>query len=85
MRFRLRLFSIHLLISSFLALIAMMLVYLVWYSNSLSLALGVTTIFLILLGVDTVLGPLLTLLVAKEGKKTLKFDLRAPPEIQEFC
>ena len=34
-----------------------------------------THIFLILLGVDVCLGPLLTLIVYKSGKKTLKMDL----------
>jgi hypothetical protein len=38
-------------------------------------AVGVTHIFLMLLAIDVILGPILGLLVYKEGKKTLKFDL----------
>jgi len=38
-------------------------------------AVGGQEIFLILLGVDIILGPLLTLVVFKSGKKSLKFDL----------
>jgi hypothetical protein len=39
------------------------------------MAVGVTHIFLLLLLVDMILGPLLTLLVYKVGKKTLVLDL----------
>jgi hypothetical protein len=46
-----------------------------WYMQPLDIATGVTTIFLLVLGVDVVIGPLLTLLVYKVGKKTLKMDL----------
>lgn len=75
MSLRVRFFLRHLILSLLLAILSVTLVFTVWYSFPLHLAVGVTTIFLILLGVDVVLGPLLTLLVAKEGKKSLKFDL----------
>lgn len=75
MNFRLRCFSLHLLLSLVMAALALSLVFLVWYPSPLDLALGVTSIFLLLLGVDVILGPLLTLLVAKKDKKTLKMDL----------
>lgn len=75
MSFRIRGFLLHLLASSLLALIAICIVFLVWYPSPLQQAAGVTDIFLILLGVDVVIGPLLTLAVCKEGKKSLKFDL----------
>lgn len=75
MNFRLRCFGLHMLLSLVVAALALSLVFLVWYPSPLDLALGVTSIFLLLLGVDVVLGPLLTLLVAKKGKKTLKMDL----------
>ncbi len=45
------------------------------YSSPLATAVGVTHIFLMLLVIDVILGRLLGLLVYKEGKKTLKFDL----------
>jgi len=75
MSFRLRGFFLHLSVSMILALLSIILVFVIWYPSPLYLAVGVTTIFLILLGVDVILGPLLTLLVCKEGKKSLKFDL----------
>ncbi len=74
MSLRIRFFLWHLIASILSAILSMALVFVVWYPSPLHLAVGVTTIFLILLGVDAVLGPLLTFLVAKEGKKTLKFD-----------
>ena len=51
------------------------LVFFIWYPSPLATAVGVTHIFLMLLVIDVILGPLLGLLVYKEGKKTLKFDL----------
>lgn len=82
MSFRLRYFSLHLLASSTLAFIVLILVFWLWYPSPLASAVGVTSIFLILLGVDVVLGPLLTLLVAKEGKKSLRFDLAVIVAVQ---
>lgn len=72
---RIRAFLIHLAISSLVALLSMCLVFLVWYPSPLAKALGVTPIFLMMLGIDVVIGPLLTLLVYKVGKKTLRMDL----------
>lgn len=74
MNFRIKCFLIHLGISVALGLAALCLVFGLWYPSPLDAALGVTSIFLILLGVDIVLGPLFTLLVSKENKTSLKFD-----------
>ena len=68
-------FLLHLLISGVIGLIAVCIVFFVWYPDPLQDAVGVTEIFLILLSVDIVIGPLLTLLVYKPGKPSLKFDL----------
>ena len=68
-------FAIHLAISALIALAVIGLVFFIWYPTPLHTAVGVTQIFLILLAVDVVLGPLLTLLVYKVGKKTLVMDL----------
>jgi len=65
----------HLSCSLFIALLMISLVFFVWYPTPLATAEGVTRIFLMLLTIDVILGPLLTLLVYKEGKKTLKMDL----------
>lgn len=72
---RLRAFLIHLAASGFIACMAMALVFLVWYPAPLATATGVTTIFLLMLGIDVTIGPLLTLMVYKPGKKSLRFDL----------
>ncbi|MEN8429975.1 TfpX/TfpZ family type IV pilin accessory protein [Acinetobacter towneri] len=72
---RLKFFLSHLFISCLIALFVIGLVFFVWYPSPLSTAVGVTHIFLMLLVIDVILGPLLGLLVYKEGKKTLKFDL----------
>lgn len=73
--FRLRYFLGHLLISSLIALASLYLVFFIWYPAPFDMALGVENIILIMLGIDVTLGPLLTLVLAKEGKKGLKFDL----------
>ena len=72
---RLKFFLGHLLISLFIALLTVGLVFFVWYPSPLATAVGVTHIFLMLLVIDVILGPFLGLLIYKEGKKTLKMDL----------
>jgi len=72
---RIRYFLGHLTCSILLGLLLLALVFLVWYPAPLAHAEGVTAIFLMLLAIDVTLGPLLSLLVYKEGKKTLKMDL----------
>ena len=74
---RVQAFLIHLTFSMIVAACALVLVFFVWYPAPLAEAFGVTHIFLLVLGIDVVVGPLLTLLVYKVGKKTLKFDLTA--------
>lgn len=74
-KYKIKFFLSHLAISSVIALVSLYLVFYVWYPSPLDKALGVTHIFLLILAIDTILGPLLTLLVVKEGKKTLKMDL----------
>lgn len=72
---RLKAFLLHLAASVLIALLALLLVFNLWYPTPLHEALGVTHIFLLLLLIDVILGPLLTLLVFKVGKKTLIMDL----------
>lgn len=75
MRDKVRGFLVHLAISGVIALISLAIVYLVWNPTPLYTATGITKIFLLMLGIDLVVGPLLTFIVYKKGKKTLKFDL----------
>lgn len=72
---RLKFFLSHLSISLLIALFVIGLVFFVWHPAPLSKAVGVTHIFLILLTIDVVIGPILGVLVYKTCKKTLKFDL----------
>lgn len=72
---RVNAFLIHLAASALIACVAMALVFLVWYPAPLATAIGVTPIFLLMLGIDVTLGPLLTLVVYKPGKKSLRMDL----------
>jgi hypothetical protein len=72
---RLRASSIHLLLCVVIAFVLLLLFWFVWYPAPLFKAVGGQEIFWMLLGIDVVLGPLLTLIVFKTGKKTLKFDL----------
>lgn len=72
---RIRYFLGHLSCSILVGLLLVALVFLVWYPAPMAHAEGVATIFLMLLAIDVTLGPLLSLLVYKEGKSTLKIDL----------
>jgi hypothetical protein len=72
---RLQAFLIHLACSAFIATLALILVFVIWYPGLLAPATGVTEIFLVVLGVDVCLGPLLTLIVFNPKKKELKRDL----------
>lgn len=85
MKFRLLCFGSHLLMSFAVALVSLCVVFLLWYPSPLHLALGVESIFLLLLVIDVIVGPLLTLIVAKQGKRTLKMDLLTIGFIQVFA
>lgn len=70
-----RFVTAHLIVSICIGCIAAAIVFFCWYPYPLNKAVGVTHIFLMMLGIDMVLGPFFTWLVYKEGKKSLKFDL----------
>ena len=72
---RFRAAAIHFAICASAGAILLALFWFVWYPSPLFHAVGGDEIFLLLLAVDVVLGPLLTLVVFKAGKKSLKFDL----------
>jgi hypothetical protein len=67
--------GLHLLISAVIATIAMSMMLLVWYPRPLFEASGGTGLLYILVGVDVVIGPLITLVVFKAGKRGMRFDL----------
>jgi hypothetical protein len=69
--------GIHLLISACIAAGVLAVMLAVWYPRPLFEAMGGTGLALILIGVDVVMGPALTLVVFRRGKRGLKFDLAA--------
>ena len=72
---RLKFFLSHLAVSVLIALLVISIVFFVWYPSPLARAVGVTHIFLMLIAIDVVVGPILGFIVYKKGKKSLKFDL----------
>lgn len=72
---RFRASGFHLVISLLVGLVLLALSWFMWYPAPMLMAIGGHEIFLLVVGIDVVLGPLLTLVVFKSGKKTLKFDL----------
>lgn len=67
--------AVHLSLSLLVALLAMAAVFFVWYPEALAGAQGVDRLILIMIGVDVVLGPLMTLIVFNPAKNHLWFDL----------
>ena len=72
---RLKFFLSHLLSSFLIALVVVGVVFFIWYPSPLTIAVGVAQIFLMMLAIDVIVGSFLGLLVYKQGKKSLKFDL----------
>ena len=72
---RIKFFLGHLSASILIALCLSVIVFFYWYPWPLAKAVGVTHLFCMLLIIDLIIGPLFGLLVYKQGKKTLKFDL----------
>ena len=69
--------AIHLLLSAAITGTVLAFMLTVWYPWPLFQAAGGSDLIFILLGVDVTIGPLITLIIFKTGKKGLKFDLTA--------
>ena len=67
--------GLHLSISAAIAAVVLALMLGVWYPRPLFEAEGGLGLAFILVGVDVVIGPLITLIIFKSGKWGLKFDL----------
>lgn len=67
--------GIHLLISAAIAAVSLFLTLEVWYPSPLFTSEGGNDILMILIGVDVVIGPLVTLIIFRSGKPGLRFDL----------
>lgn len=77
--------GIHLLVSFCIGSAIFLFVWFVLYPPPLLVSLGGHEIFLLILTVDVVLGPLLTLVVFNLAKKSLKFDLSVIVMLQLFA
>lgn len=66
---------VHFLLSLFLAAAIATLIQVQWYPPPLLKATGVLPAFLVIIAVQILLWPLLSLFVYKENKKSLRFDL----------
>jgi hypothetical protein len=72
---RFRAALIHLALSATLALAVFLAIYLYWYPDVLFEGAGGKELFLLIVGVDVTVGPLITLVIFKPGKWGLRFDL----------
>ena len=68
-------FASHLAGSVLIACLCAAMVFGVWYPGAFASASGVASIFLLLVGVDVVLGPLITLIIFNPLKPELRRDL----------
>jgi hypothetical protein len=77
MSVRFRASGIHFLISTGVAFASALLVFLVWYPSPYEVLAGGLTLFAMVVGIDVVLGPLLTALVAnpKKSRTELRRDI----------
>jgi len=66
---------VHLGISGAIALAVFLPIYFFWYPDVLFQSAGGKDLFFIIMGVDVTLGPLITLIIFKPGKRGLAFDL----------
>lgn len=67
--------GIHLGASFALALLAGLLIFGLWYPQPYTQAAGADRLVMLLISIDLVLGPLLTLIVYKHGKRGMAFDI----------
>ncbi len=79
---RFQAFAIHLFISSAILGAFLSIVLFIWYPQPFFVVEGLVEIVWVLVGVDIVLGPTLTLIVFKAGKPSLKWDMSVIAGIQ---
>ena len=66
---------VHLLVSALIVGSVLAVVFFVWYPGFLFAMAGALAPVMVMIGVDVTLGPLLTFIVFKPGKRGLKFDM----------
>jgi hypothetical protein len=79
---RFRAAALHFAISLLIATVVFLVIFFVWYPGALFERVGGKDLFLLIVGVDVTLGPLITLIIFRSGKKGLKFDLATIAVIQ---
>lgn len=79
---KLKAFLLHLTLSIVIIFFAYLVVYHVLYPAPLDVATDISSVFIMMLIIDVILGPALTFVVYKKAKKTLKFDLAVIALIQ---
>ena len=67
--------AIHLGISAAIAALVFLPIYFLWYPGDLFSQAGGRDLFVLVVGVDVTVGPLVTLIIFVQGKKGLLFDL----------
>lgn len=72
-RTRFRAASLHLAASAVVAVLASLLVFVVWFPSPFSTLAGGAKLFLILVCVDVIMGPALTFVAASPGKRRTEF------------
>ena len=72
---RFKFFLCHLSISILIALIITGIIFFVWYPSPLAQAVGVIHLFIMLILIDLIVGPLMTLLIYKKDINAFKMDL----------
>ena len=72
---RIKAFATHLGLSIVVGLLSALMVFFVWCPSPLDTAIGVRDIFLLMLLVDVILGPIVTLITYKPTADFLKMDL----------
>ena len=75
-------FGLHLAISALIAGIVIALVVVLWYPSPYFVAMGGEVLLRLLIGVDVVIGPLITLIIFDPRKPRLKYDLAAIAALQ---
>lgn len=78
-------FGLHILVSLLIFVVLAAVIFFWWYPGFLFRYDGGLEGMKLIAGVDFFIGPLLTLLVYKVGKKTLRFDLACIAALQLVC
>lgn len=74
--------GLHLVLSALIAFTLVLLVVALWYPAPYFAAMGGATLLRLLIGVDVILGPLITLIIFDPKKPRLQYDLAAIAAIQ---